>query len=116
MLNSVNTPGLELAGGPSPQDAYRMALRHSVRVRRLKVLLPVFARDVFGGDAGTLGVIWGAAGSGKSALVARAAQAAQQAHPQAAVICRFIGATPGSSNGRSLLEGLCRELAPLRAG
>ena len=28
------------------------------------VLLPVFARDVFGGDAGTLGVIWGAAGCG----------------------------------------------------
>ena len=28
------------------------------------VLLPVFARDVFGGDAGTIGVIWGAAGCG----------------------------------------------------
>ena len=28
------------------------------------VLLPVFARDIFGGDAGTLGVIWGAAGCG----------------------------------------------------
>ena len=28
------------------------------------VLLPVFARDVFGGDAGTLGLIWGAAGCG----------------------------------------------------
>lgn len=43
MLNSVHTPGLELAGGPSPQDAYRVALRHSARVRRLKVLLPAAA-------------------------------------------------------------------------
>ena len=28
------------------------------------VLLPVFAREVFHGDAGTLGLLWGAAGSG----------------------------------------------------
>jgi len=28
------------------------------------VLLPVFARDVFGGDASTLGLLWGAAGCG----------------------------------------------------
>ena len=32
--------------------------------RRPAVLLPVFARDIFDGDASTLRVIWGAAGCG----------------------------------------------------
>ena len=53
--------------------------------------------------------VWGESGSGKSALMARAVQQVVEAHPEAELIYRFIGATPDSSNGRSLLEGLCRE-------
>jgi WD40 repeat protein len=55
--------------------------------------------------------IVGAGGSGKSALLARAIQQSQQSHPQAEIVYRFIGATPGSSDGRSLLESLCREIS-----
>ncbi len=56
-------------------------------------------------------VIVGPGGTGKSALMAKAIEQAQQAHPQAEIVYRFIGATAGSSDGRSLLESLCREIA-----
>jgi len=51
--------------------------------------------------------IWGASGSGKSALMARAIEQAQNNGQE--VLFRFIGATPDSSNGRALLESLCRQ-------
>jgi hypothetical protein len=54
--------------------------------------------------------IWGESGSGKSALVAKAAQQIREAHPNAEVLVRFIGATPASSDGRALLESICRQL------
>jgi WD40 repeat protein len=56
-------------------------------------------------------VIHGEPGSGKSALMARAVELARRAHPNAHVIVRYIGATPDSSNGRALLESLCRQLS-----
>ena len=55
--------------------------------------------------------IVGAGGTGKSALLARAIQQAQASHPKAQIVYRFIGATPGSSDGRSLLDSLCREIS-----
>jgi hypothetical protein len=55
--------------------------------------------------------IWGESGTGKSALMAKAVLEAQEAHPEAEVVCRFVGATPESSSGRALLEGLCREIS-----
>ncbi len=55
--------------------------------------------------------ILGEGGSGKSALMAKAAEQAQMAYPNAQLIYRFIGATPGSSDGRSLLESLCKEIS-----
>ncbi|HNS50576.1 MAG TPA: DUF4062 domain-containing protein [Anaerolineae bacterium] len=54
--------------------------------------------------------ICGPSGSGKSALLAKAVQEAQQAYTHAAVLARFVGATPVSSSGRALLEGLCRQI------
>jgi len=54
--------------------------------------------------------IFGASGSGKSALVAAATQEAKQRAGDA-VLVRFIGATPESSIGRSLLYSLCRQIA-----
>jgi NACHT domain- and WD repeat-containing protein len=65
---------------------------------------------VTAGDAHPLAV-FGASGSGKSALMARAAQLARENRPRAEVVRRFIGATPESSDGRSLLSSLCREIS-----
>jgi hypothetical protein len=55
--------------------------------------------------------IVGAGGTGKSALMAMAIQQTQESCPTAEIVYRFIGATPGSSDGRSLLESLCREIS-----
>lgn len=55
--------------------------------------------------------IVGAGGTGKSALMARAIQQTQESLPKAEIVYRFIGVTPGSSEGRSLLESLCHEIS-----
>lgn len=55
--------------------------------------------------------VYGAPGSGKSALMGRAAQEARERRPDAQHVLRFIGATPDSSDGRALLGSLCREIA-----
>lgn len=59
--------------------------------------------------------VYGASGSGKSALMARAVEQVRSDNPNAQIVVRFIGATPGSSDGRALLESLCREI-PRRYG
>jgi hypothetical protein len=43
--------------------------------------------------------------------MAKAAALARAAHPGAHVVVRFIGATPASSDGRSLLDSLCHEIS-----
>jgi hypothetical protein len=65
-------------------------------------------------------VTWGEGGAGKTALLAEAAiRAAYQGHnnsesvPSEHVMARFIGATPSSSDGRSLLESLVRQVSRL---
>ena len=55
-------------------------------------------------------VVHGPSGTGKTALLARAAQAAEKGERR--VIVRFLGTTPQSSNLRSLLQNLCRALRP----
>ena len=50
-------------------------------------------------------------GAGKSALMAKAVERAKMEHGGAQIVYRFIGATPGSSDGRVLLRSLCRELS-----
>jgi hypothetical protein len=52
-------------------------------------------------------VISGSSGSGKTALVARAAE---ETPPDALALVRFIGISPASSDIRALLDSLCREL------
>ena len=56
-------------------------------------------------------VISGAGGTGKSALLAKAIERIQVSNPGAHLVYRFIGATPGSSDGRSLLRSLCQEMS-----
>jgi NACHT domain- and WD repeat-containing protein len=63
-----------------------------------------------GGGQGIFGVL-GQASSGKSALMAKAAEETRATHPDANVFVRFIGATPTSAEGRSLLDSLCREIS-----
>ena len=63
-----------------------------------------------GDEAQPLAVL-GDPGSGKSALVAKAAERARAAHPGAVTIVRFIGATPASSDGRALLGSVCRQVS-----
>ena len=55
-------------------------------------------------------VVHGGGGTGKSAVMAEALRRAEQ-RGRATVVTRFVGATPGSSDGRSLLASLCQELA-----
>lgn len=56
-------------------------------------------------------MVWGEPGSGKSTLMAKAIHEAHQAHSEAEVIYRFIGATPESSNSRVLLKNLCHQIS-----
>ncbi|MFH1330145.1 MAG: AAA family ATPase [Actinomycetota bacterium] len=56
-------------------------------------------------------VVCGGGGTGKSAFLAEVVCRARTTDPDAPFVYRFIGATPGSSDGRSLLDGVCRELA-----
>ena len=56
-------------------------------------------------------VIFGDSGTGKSALIAQAKKLAEREIPGAETPVRFIGATPSSSDGRVLLESLCRQIS-----
>jgi WD40 repeat protein len=56
-------------------------------------------------------VVVGASGIGKSSLMAQACREARRHHPDAAIVSRFAGTTPQSSDTASLLRSLCRELA-----
>jgi WD40 repeat protein len=71
-------------------------------------LLKAIGDYIIGSDPHPL-AIWGVSGSGKSALMAKAVENAQKSGKD--VIYRFVGATPESSNGRSLLESLCKQIS-----
>jgi hypothetical protein len=62
-------------------------------------------------STGSLLIVHGPGGSGKSALMARAIQAAGETAPNSVLIQRFIGASPASVGLRALLGGLCQEIA-----
>lgn len=55
-------------------------------------------------------ILHGPSGTGKSALLARVAQASRSRSAEAVVVERYIGSTPESVDGRSLLYDLCGEL------
>lgn len=58
-------------------------------------------------------VVEGEGGCGKSAVMAQVVLSESGTRPQGdrLVLARFVGATPGSADGRSLLTSLCEELA-----
>jgi WD40 repeat protein len=55
-------------------------------------------------------VLHGASGSGKSAVMAQASERAKSALASAVVIRRFIGASPESSSGLTMLRSLCEQI------
>jgi hypothetical protein len=61
-------------------------------------------------ECNSLLAIHGVSGSGKTALLAHAIQTTEEAFPDAGAVVRFIGATPSSSDERSLLESLCHQI------
>lgn len=56
-------------------------------------------------------IVTGPSGSGKSAVIARAVTGLADERQSLTVAARFCGATPGSSDVRSLLQSLCRQLS-----
>ncbi len=76
---------------------------------RAKILSRI-AEYIAGSEPHALG-LWGESGSGKSSLMASAALQARRDHPESIVICRFLGATPDSSSGRTLLRSVFGQLA-----
>ena len=99
------------------QDAHHEFGRERARlfVGREDVLTQI--ADYLAGNDNHPLAVWGESGSGKSALLARAVQQAQERLGDRAVqISRFIGATPESSNGRALLESLCHQVTRAYGG
>ena len=98
------------------QDAHHEFGRERARlfVGREDILTRI-ADYLAGSDNHPLAV-WGESGSGKSALMARAVQQAEDNPKPAVILSRFIGATPESSNGRALLESLCRQITRAYGG
>jgi hypothetical protein len=73
-------------------------------------LLQFIASHVQGSDPHPLALV-GEPGSGKSALVAKSIADCVPQMPHGRIMCRFIGATPESSDVRTVLESVCREIS-----
>ena len=67
-------------------------------------------REYISSDSDRPLVLRGASGSGKSAVMAQASEQALVALPSAVVIRRFIGASPESSSGLTLLRGFLEQI------
>jgi hypothetical protein len=78
-------------------------------------MLDTIAEYLQGTDPHPLGV-WGESGSGKSALMAKAIADCGLRLTGREMVSRFIGATPASSDGRSLLESVCRSVTRIYGG
>src|ERR1019366_1074123 len=75
-----------------------------------KSVLDAIDAHIRGGESRPL-VVHGPSGCGKSAIVAKASAQAKAEMPGAVLIQRFIGVTPDSSNGLTLLHSLCEQFS-----
>jgi hypothetical protein len=98
-------------------EHWRFGRERAAHFTGRETILASIKAYIEGGDRRPF-VVWGESGSGKTALLAEAAiRAAHQGRnnsesmPSEHVMARFIGATPSSSDGRSLLASLCQQLA-----
>jgi NACHT domain- and WD repeat-containing protein len=67
-------------------------------------------KDYLVGDSRQPLAVFGESGSGKTSLMAEVVRETRQSFPDVEVVFRFIGATPSSTDGRSLLESLCKQI------
>ena len=67
-------------------------------------------QDYMDGSSRVPLVLWGSSGTGKSSLLARTLFTIEENHPDVCVIARFVGATPDSTDQRSLLKCLCQQI------
>ncbi|MEE3636548.1 MULTISPECIES: MFS transporter [unclassified Pseudomonas] len=106
-MRSVFREGLTYAlQTPSVRGLILGVLIVNITASSYAVLLPVFARDIFAGDARTLGWLWGAAGFGSllSTLLLAAHRSAEQ-------LQRLIIATAGASAVALLVFAASTQLA-----
>lgn len=106
-MRSVFREGLTYAlQTPSVRGLILGVLIVNITASSYAVLLPVFARDIFAGDARTLGWLWGAAGFGSllSTLLLAAHRSAEQ-------LQRLIIATAGTSAVALLVFAASTQLA-----
>lgn len=106
-MRSVFREGLSYAlQTPSVRGLILGVLIVNITASSYAVLLPVFARDIFAGDARTLGWLWGAAGFGSllSTLLLAAHRSAEQ-------LQRLIIATAGASAVALLVFAASTQLA-----
>jgi hypothetical protein len=85
------------------QDRLQFFVGRDIILEAIKAYLKGTTRETL--------AINGKGGTGKSALVAKALQQAQAHHSTTEIVYRFIGVTPASGDGRSLLDSLCREIS-----
>jgi len=89
------------------------AERASFFTGRVRILDDIVGYTTYtkGPDDGPL-VMFGASGSGKTAVMAQAAQMARE-KKAGTVVMRFVGTTPEPSDGWSLLNSLCRHISQM---
>ncbi|EDO44796.1 predicted protein, partial [Nematostella vectensis] len=61
-------------------------------------------------DTGSLCVVFGESGVGKTTVIAKAARELQERHSGWVVLFRFCGITPTCSTGRELTQSLCEQI------
>jgi len=106
---------IEQAGQPDPlaaeDEAHRAFAEERARFFTGRAGALRRVRDYLAGTGRRPLLVVGEPGSGKSALLARAAEDGARLPGRPEVIARFAGVTPGASTGPALLEELCRSLA-----
>ena len=98
----------DLALERKAQSAFARNRRHCFKGR--KRVLESVLDYMNGSDARPL-VLQGVSGCGKSAIMAQSAALAGATGRRAVSIRRFVGVTPASSNGLTLLQSICEEIA-----
>jgi WD40 repeat protein len=103
---------------PAFKDELRRERREHAFFAEGRTRLFVGRRDLLdavkfhtGSNSRSVFAVIGASGTGKSALIAKAAEEAIKDHTDSVIVWRFAGVTPQSSDTTSLLRSLCQEVS-----
>jgi len=105
-LEKIDTLNKEIA---DHETFARERIQHFTGRAAALELIATYAK----GDSQNPFAVYGCSGSGKSALMGYEAAQLRNELPEAFIITRYIGVTPSSSDIRSLLESLCRQISRL---